>query len=169
MSHNILITGASGYLGGTLLARWKEANLPAYNKLYALIRTEEQAKAVKELYNAEPVKIDLSSDADIEQAIISRDISVIYYLIDPLGDRIPRVMIRALSTVKSNSGRQDVHFLFVTGAKIFSSHTGLPHDRELLDTDERLYDLLKNAEGSQPGLVQVLLSFKFFACMLVME
>lgn len=155
MSHNILITGASGYLGGTLLARWKEAKLPAHNQVYALIRTEEQAKAVQELYNALPVKIDLSSDADIEQAIISRDISVIYYLIDPLEDRIPRAMIRALSTVKSKSRRQDVHFLFASGAKIFSSHTGLPSDRELLDTDERLYDLLKNAEGSQPLLAQV--------------
>lgn len=155
MSHNILITGASGYLGGTLLARWKEANLPAHNKLYALIRTEEQAKAVQQLYNALPVKIDLSSDADIEQSIISRDISVIYYLIDPLEERIPRAMIRALSKVKSNSGREDVHFLFASGAKIFSSHTGLPSDRELLDTDDRLYDLLKNAEGSQPLLVQV--------------
>jgi uncharacterized protein YbjT (DUF2867 family) len=155
MSHNILITGASGYLGGSLLARWHEANLPAYNKLYALIRTEEQANAVQELYNAEPVRIDLSSDADIEQAIISRDISVIYYLIDPLEDRIPRAMIRALSTVKSNSGRSDVHFLFATGAKIFSSHTGLPSDRVLLDTDEELYELLKAADGPQPLLVKV--------------
>lgn len=155
MSHNILITGASGYLGGTLLARWKEANLPAYNNLYALVRTDEQAKAVQGLYNAEPVKIDLSSDANIEQAIVSRDISVIYYLIDPLEDRIPKTMIRALSVVKSKSGRQDVHFLFTTGAKIFSSHTGLPCDRELLDTDEKLYDLLKHADGSQPLLVQV--------------
>uniref|UniRef100_A0A093VIE0 Elongation factor 2 n=1 Tax=Talaromyces marneffei PM1 TaxID=1077442 RepID=A0A093VIE0_TALMA len=117
MSHNILITGASGYLGGTLLTRWKEANLPPYNKLYALIRTEEQANAVQTLYNAEPVQIDLRSDVDIEQAIISRDISIIYYLIDPLEDRIPR-----------------------------------PH--VLLDTDEELYDLLKDVDGPQPLLVQ---------------
>ncbi|KAE8550528.1 hypothetical protein EYB25_006755 [Talaromyces marneffei] len=154
MSHNILITGASGYLGGTLLTRWKEANLPPYNKLYALIRTEEQANAVQTLYNAEPVQIDLRSDVDIEQAIISRDISIIYYLIDPLEDRIPRVMVRALGTVKQRSGRGDVHFLFATGAKIFSSHTGLPADRVLLDTDEELYDLLKDADGPQPLLVQ---------------
>ncbi|QGA20196.1 hypothetical protein EYB26_007897 [Talaromyces marneffei] len=154
MSHNILITGASGYLGGTLLTRWKEANLPPYNKLYALVRTEEQANAVQTLYNAEPVQIDLRSDVDIEQAIISRDISIIYYLIDPLEDRIPRVMVRALGTVKQRSGRGDVHFLFATGAKIFSSHTGLPADRVLLDTDEELYDLLKDADGPQPLLVQ---------------
>ncbi|KAL3704894.1 hypothetical protein TMatcc_008566 [Talaromyces marneffei ATCC 18224] len=151
MSHNILITGASGYLGGTLLTRWKEANLPPYNKLYALIRTEEQANAVQTLYNAEPVQIDLRSDVDIEQAIISRDISIIYYLIDPLEDH---PMVRALGTVKQRSGRGDVHFLFATGAKIFSSHTGLPADRVLLDTDEELYDLLKDVDGPQPLLVQ---------------
>ncbi|EEA22009.1 NAD dependent epimerase/dehydratase family protein [Talaromyces marneffei ATCC 18224] len=130
MSHNILITGASGYLGGTLLTRWKEANLPPYNKLYALIRTEEQANAVQTLYNAEPVQIDLRSDVDIEQAIISRDISIIYYLIDPLEDRIPRPHGSC------------------------AGHTGLPADRVLLDTDEELYDLLKDVDGPQPLLVQ---------------
>lgn len=31
----------------------------------------------------------------------------------------------------------------------------LPSDQELLDTDEKLHDLLKHAEGPQPRLVQV--------------
>jgi thioester reductase-like protein len=39
MSHNILLTGGSGYLGGTLLARWNEAQLPSYGKLFALVRS----------------------------------------------------------------------------------------------------------------------------------
>ncbi|EED16295.1 conserved hypothetical protein [Talaromyces stipitatus ATCC 10500] len=154
MSHNIVITGASGYLGGTLLARWKEANLPPYKNLYALVRTDEQAKAVKELYNAEPVRIDLNDDADIEQAIVSREISVIYYLIDVMDKRKPAAMIRALSKVKQNTGRDDVHFLFTTGAKIFSSHTGLPTNRPLLDTEEEIYELLRTAKGPQPLIVE---------------
>lgn len=49
MSHNILITGASGYLGGTILARWERAKLPPYQTLYALVRTKEQGEAVKNM------------------------------------------------------------------------------------------------------------------------
>jgi thioester reductase-like protein len=37
--HNILLTGASGYLGGSLLAHWASASLPAHGTLYALVRT----------------------------------------------------------------------------------------------------------------------------------
>ncbi|KAF5554253.1 elongation factor 2 [Fusarium mexicanum] len=54
---NILITGASGYLGGTLLARWQSAQISGYEKLYALIRKPEQAETVKKLYGAEPVQV----------------------------------------------------------------------------------------------------------------
>ncbi|KAJ5648315.1 hypothetical protein N7490_004687 [Penicillium lividum] len=58
MAHNILITGASGYLGGSLLARWKYANLPHHGKLHAFVRSEQQANAVKQ-YGAKPLLCDL--------------------------------------------------------------------------------------------------------------
>ncbi|KAH8161917.1 hypothetical protein CIB48_g6327 [Xylaria polymorpha] len=66
MSHNILITGSSGYLGGSLLARWKGANLPGYNKLFALVRTPKQAEAVKQ-YGAEPLIFDAYDEGEFGQ------------------------------------------------------------------------------------------------------
>ncbi|OKL61987.1 hypothetical protein UA08_02549 [Talaromyces atroroseus] len=151
MSHNILITGASGYLGGSLLASWNQANLPPYQKLYALVRNEEQAKAVKELYGAEPVQIDLNNESDIKQAIISRDINIVYWMISASEIRVPRIMIQALADVKKRTGT-DAHFLFTSGAKVLSSHTGSPNDRPLLDTDPGLYELQRTADGPQPFL-----------------
>lgn len=47
MPPNSLITGGSGYLGVTILARWKEAGLSGYGKLYSLVRTDAQAQATQ--------------------------------------------------------------------------------------------------------------------------
>lgn len=145
MSHNILITGASGYLGGTLLARWSSANLPHYQKLYTLTRTEEQAKAVRQ-YGAEPLAINLKEEASINKAIVDNKITIIYYLIDAVNSDVQVHMIKALAQVKKQTG-QHVHFLHTTGAKLFSSHSGFPTDRPVSDTDAELYELQKGSQA----------------------
>jgi NAD dependent epimerase/dehydratase family len=153
MSHNILITGASGYLGGSLLARWKDANLPPYGKLYALVRSEEQAQAVKQ-YAAEPFLCDLNDHDKLHQSIISNEISIIFFLVDATSDKHQPTMIRALHEVKTKTGK-DVHFLHTGGAKHFSSHGGLPTEKPLLDTDPDVYNILKNSVSPHPYFAQV--------------
>ncbi|OTB08346.1 hypothetical protein M426DRAFT_316971 [Hypoxylon sp. CI-4A] len=143
MSRNILITGASGYLGGTLLARLGTANLPAYGKLYALVRTDDQAKAVTKYYNAEPLNIDAHDEAAVRAAVVDNNITVIYFLIDAIRPTSQRLFIKALGEVKQKTG-QEVHFLHTSGAKIFSAFAGAPTDRPLLDTDPNLYDIQKS-------------------------
>ncbi|UKZ95222.1 uncharacterized protein TrAFT101_010072 [Trichoderma asperellum] len=49
--HNILLAGASGYLGGSILAQLHNfiddsMELPAYDTIYALVRSDAQAQAV---------------------------------------------------------------------------------------------------------------------------
>ncbi|KAI9934779.1 hypothetical protein ASPWEDRAFT_44283 [Aspergillus wentii DTO 134E9] len=148
MSHNILITGASGYLGGTLLARWASANLPAYQNLYALVRTDSQAEAVKQ-YGAEPISFNLNDETSITEAILSRKITIVYFLIDALGGEHQPTMIKALAEVKKQTG-QEVHFLHTSGAKLFSSHAGHPTDRPLYDNDPQLYEIQKSAQPLYP-------------------
>ncbi|KAJ5331825.1 hypothetical protein N7476_001608 [Penicillium atrosanguineum] len=144
MSHNILITGASGYLGGTLLARWSSANLPAYHKLYALIRKNEQGEAVKQ-YGAEPILFDIKDEASIKAAIIDKEITIIYFLIDAMTSEAQVPMIQALAEVKAKTGRE-VHFLHTSGAKLFSSHAGHPTDRTIPDDDVSLWELQKTSQ-----------------------
>lgn len=143
MLHNILITGASGYLGGTILARWDKANLPSYQTLYALVRTDEQAAAVKK-YGAKPIFFDIKDEASVRTAIVENEISVVYFLVDAMSSVSQLPMIKALAEVRKKTGK-DVHFLHTSGAKIFSSHAGLPIDQPILDNDSGLYGLQKSA------------------------
>ncbi|OGM47256.1 hypothetical protein ABOM_003907 [Aspergillus bombycis] len=144
MAHNILLTGASGYLGGTLLARLKQTDLPPYGKLYALVRSETQAQCVQQ-YGAEPLLCNIGEHDQLTSAIIDREISVIYFLIDAYGQTHQQVMIRALGKVKERTGKS-VHFLHTTGAKQFSRHGGVQDDRTVLDTDPKLYAIQKSTD-----------------------
>ena len=139
MSHNILITGGSGYLCGSLLANLKDAKLPPYSTLYALVRTDAQAEAVRQ-YAAEPIRIDLASSSSITSTVIEKKITIIFHLFNPIDLSTPPAFIKALGEVKKSTG-QEVHFLFTTGAKLFSEFAGAPTDKPLLDTDPALYDI----------------------------
>ena len=156
MSHNILITGASGYLGGTLLARLHSSKLPAYHKLYALVRKPEQQEAVRK-YRVEPITFDIKDEASTKAAIIDNKITIVYFLIDAMSSASQVPIIQALAEVKKQTG-QEVHFLHTSGAKLFSSHAGFPTDQPISDSDPRLYDLQKNAVPRYPPVGKVALN-----------
>jgi hypothetical protein len=145
MSHIILITGSSGYLGGSLLAQLGRTELPPHQKLYALVRTEQQAEAVKN-YGAEPLVLDLQDEGAVVKSIVDAQISIIYFLVDALKSTFQIPMIKALSEVKKQTGR-DVHFLHTSGAKIFSEHAGFPKNQEIADTDQGLFELQKTLKA----------------------
>lgn len=120
MSHRILLTGASGYLGGTFLARWANADLPPYERLYALVRTDDQADAVQR-YGAEPLMFDVKDESAVRKAVVDNRITIVLWLVDALqGDSQP-LFIKALADVKKAT-KTEVHFLHV-GAQNQSAGT----------------------------------------------
>jgi len=112
MPHNILLTGASGYLGGDLLAGLSDANLPPYGTLYALVRTPEQAKAVEQ-HGAKPLIFDVKDEASVRDAVLENEITVVFFLIDATSAVSQELFIKALGEMKKKTG-SDVHFLHVS-------------------------------------------------------
>lgn len=141
MPHKVLITGGSGYLGGTLLARLAHTKLPAYEKLYALVRSDSQAEAVRQ-YGAEPLTFSPHDEQAVRQNVVKHGITIVFFLIDAFRADSQVYFIKALAEVKASTG-QEVHFLHTSGAKLFSSHAGAPTDRPLLDSDPKLYEVQK--------------------------
>ena len=150
---SVLITGASGYLGGSLLAALHNAALPEHKDIYALVRSQYQAEAVKK-YGARPLTLDLLDEESVVKSIVDAQISVIFFLVDAMNSDIQVPMIKALAEVKKQTGRE-VHFLHTSGAKIFSEHAGMPIDRPLPDTDADLYKLQKSSKAPHQLLTQV--------------
>ncbi|KAJ4253747.1 hypothetical protein NW762_010141 [Fusarium torreyae] len=111
MPHNILITGASGYLGGDLLAELVKADLPEYGKLLALVRSLEQAEAVRQL-GAQPLTLDIHDEVAVREAVLGHEITVIYFLVDAVSSASQKLFINALGELKKRNN-SDVHFLHV--------------------------------------------------------
>lgn len=132
------------YVEPSLPAGTKSTSLPSRHSqtLYAFLRTKEQGKAV-EKYGAKSLFFDIKDESGVRTAIVENEITVVYFLVDAVSSVSQLPVMRALAEVKEKTGK-DVHFLHRSGAKIFSSHAGLPTDRPIHDNDPGLYGLQKS-------------------------
>lgn len=153
---SILITGVSGYLGGSLLAQLQDEAIPSNATVYALVRNKVQAEAVKN-YGALPLYLDLDNEDKIVKSITDAKISVIFYLIDAVNHGRQLLLMKALAEVKKLYDT-DVHFLHTTGAKVFSEHAGLPADCPISDTKPDLFELSKASKAPVVHAMNVSLS-----------
>ncbi|KAG9546391.1 NAD(P)-binding protein, partial [Aureobasidium melanogenum] len=153
MPNNILITGGSGYLGGTLLHRLKLAELPTYNTLYALVRTESQAQAVKQ-YGAQPLNFDSYNAEAVEEAVLKYQINIVFLLHDAIKPGARVNFIKALSSLKEKNGT-GVHLLHTSGAKSISSHVNAPVNEPFSDLGETIYKIQKHTDPGSSMLSQL--------------
>ncbi|KAF8919597.1 hypothetical protein CPB85DRAFT_1277252, partial [Mucidula mucida] len=137
----LLLTGASGYLGGELLPRLLE--LPGLD-IYALVRSDIQEQTFSAM-GVKIVRFDLMDKAAVINSVEENEISVVVHSANAFSFVPAEAFIHGLAAVKAKTGKP-VHFVHTSGAKVFSSHTGV---RRRLSDDEDVYTIQKTTKPAE--------------------
>ncbi|KEF57066.1 uncharacterized protein A1O9_07256 [Exophiala aquamarina CBS 119918] len=146
MAKNILITGAGGYIGGTLLTKVisQENGLIKAANITATVRSAEQAQRLSEFgFNA--IELDLKNEEVVKQAVISNNIDVVVHIASAMETAIAANLIKALGE-RRKLGTGKAYFIHSSVTAVFSKENGWPFG-EVKDTDP----LYENEKQLAPG------------------
>ncbi|KAL2847928.1 hypothetical protein BJX68DRAFT_239074 [Aspergillus pseudodeflectus] len=141
MSSKILITGAAGYIGGSLVADFlSESASGSGNALFpiskdrivAAVRSQEQAVALSKL-DIPVLQLDLADDEAVAAAILDYNIDIVVHTTSAIDPTTALYLIDALGKQGRLSGRK-VYFIHTSGLSAFYSSTGWPPG-QFRDTD----------------------------------
>ena len=118
------------------MARLGDAQLPPYEKLYALVRSSAQADAVKQ-YGAEPMTFDAWNETAVSEAIVENEINIVFFLVDAMRPTSQVLFIDALAKVKQKTGKE-VHFLHVSSHSSHDKRPRLTVPRPLVQSCSRV-------------------------------
>ncbi|WWD21815.1 hypothetical protein CI109_106303 [Kwoniella shandongensis] len=131
---NVLFDGVSGYMGGTVLYKFKNEQSTRYQsvKLFALVRDANKAEKA-EHYGATPLIGSLDDEEAIYQMITSNNITTILHMADTTNWVRQSYLIKALAAVKSDVQK---HYVSVAGADSFGPATGWPRKDAVSDLED---------------------------------
>ncbi|KAI0149688.1 NAD(P)-binding protein [Hypoxylon sp. NC0597] len=148
MGRNILITGAAGYIGGSLLAEFlsrtsdpiKSANISA------AVRTEEQVRSLSKL-GVNIIQVDLSDETAVNEAVLRNEIDIIVHTASSMNSRLASNLIKALGQRRKASG-EETFFVHSSITTVFAEEGGWPYG-EVRDTDP-IFEKEKEIGGPHP-------------------
>ncbi|KAH7385157.1 hypothetical protein DE146DRAFT_759424 [Phaeosphaeria sp. MPI-PUGE-AT-0046c] len=135
MVANILVTGAAGYIGGSIVADFTSSNdkLLANANVIASVRSQEQFDALQKA-GLDAIKLDLSDEASVIAAVQERNINIIIHAATSINSTLAKTLITALSKHQTTNGVQ-THFIHTSALSAFFPNTGWP-EQEFNDTDD---------------------------------
>ncbi|CAI7569276.1 unnamed protein product [Penicillium discolor] len=138
MPSNILITGAAGYIGGSLVADFlaRKTTSIDVDRLIATVRSEDQANSLSNL-GVRVIQLDLTDEDTVVKSVLSYNISIVIHTASSINPTLALHLITALSKQGETSG---------LGA--FFENTGWPAG-PFKDTDA-VFDTEKELADSSP-------------------
>ncbi|UKZ50415.1 hypothetical protein TrVGV298_004677 [Trichoderma virens] len=159
MVHNILLTGASGYLGGSILAQLRNSSSdrigwPVHVTIYRLVRSDNQAQTVRD-YGAEPAWFDPGDEVAIESFILDHEVQIaatdrpgVHFL--QVGNGSSLMLTLREEEIYGGQAGYVIETICTSGAKLFSDLARAPTDDPLLDTDNELYEIQREQQDRAP-------------------
>lgn len=140
MSPKILVTGAAGYIGGSILVDLVERKGFEHVGLFALVRSDEQVESFESVAGVTVVRGDLNDGEGIIDIIVKNQIDLIVNCATCIDKDIILTFIKGLGQRKNISGGP-VYLVHTSGASAFDRVTGWP--LEATSDRDPLFDLEK--------------------------
>ncbi|KAJ5587254.1 uncharacterized protein N7459_003019 [Penicillium hispanicum] len=134
MSSKILITGAAGYVGGSLTANFLNGKDPSIEKdqIVAAVRSKEQVNALSKL-GIPVLQLDLADEKSVTESILYHNVNIIIHTTSAIDPSAALHLINGLGKQGELSGRK-TYFIHTSGLSAFYEGTGWPAG-EFKDTD----------------------------------
>ncbi|KAL2815836.1 hypothetical protein BDW59DRAFT_166649 [Aspergillus cavernicola] len=134
MSSKILITGAAGYIGGSLIADFLSDKNPFISKdqIVAAVRSKEQANALSKL-GIPVLQLDLADEKAVIGAILYHNVNIIIHTTSAIDPTTALHLINALAK-QGEVSRRKTYFIHTSGLSAFYEGTGWPAG-QFKDTD----------------------------------
>ncbi|KAI0911677.1 hypothetical protein F4823DRAFT_281942 [Ustulina deusta] len=123
---NILITGAAGYIGGSVIAALLSKNAYFSTKnLFAAVRTEEQVQSLQSL-SIKILQLDLQNEQEVAEAVLQNEIDIVVNTASSVEAQLALHLISALGQRRAVTGKDTYHIhLSVTNG--YSKEGGWPY------------------------------------------
>ncbi|KAL6850631.1 hypothetical protein ACO1O0_007755 [Amphichorda felina] len=147
MGKNILITGAAGYIGGSIVANFiSRIDGPIKSaSISAAARSADQVQTLSKL-GVNAILVDLNDENSVKAAILSNSIDIIVHTASSSHPSLVANLINALGERQKISG--ETSFVHSSITTLFSVDGGWPHG-EIADTDD-VFTKEKELGGPHP-------------------
>ncbi|KAH6699076.1 hypothetical protein BKA61DRAFT_741250 [Leptodontidium sp. MPI-SDFR-AT-0119] len=134
MSSNILVTGAAGYVGGSIVADFLSSNILALksSRVIATVRSDEQAKLLSKS-GINVLQLDLTDEKAVIDGIVKHNINIVIHTASSLDPRLAFNLLTGLAEQQKASGSK-AYFIHTSGLSAFLPKTGWP-EGEMKDSD----------------------------------
>ncbi|KAM0324637.1 hypothetical protein ACHAQA_008028 [Verticillium albo-atrum] len=148
MAQNILITGAAGFIGGSVLADFtsRTSGPISSSNITAVVRSEDQIPALAKL-GVNVIQLDLKDEDAVTQAVLENNVDVVIHTAGAIDPRFASHFIKALGKRRQDTGH-DTHYFHASVAAMFTEEAGW-YAGQVNDTDP-LYELEKELEKPNP-------------------